>query len=177
MYVVIRFKLSFMTFLLVTTITVVSLLIVISIMDTFLLGELVKRGVAVSRSAANVAGYSIMSGDRLALDNLVAQLKERQYDIRSVSIVTRQGTVAAHSDLTKKGNTFAHATARTPIEKQADGSRVFRVVRDGEVSFEFLTPILFARHEVGSLHLVIDAASLATAQQAAKRKVLLASGV
>ncbi len=176
MYVGIRVKLSFMTFLLVTVITAVSLLIVISIMDTFLLGELVKRGVAVSRSAANAAGYSIMSGDRLALDNLVAQLKERQNDIRSVAIVTREGTVAAHSDLTQNGTTFAHAAARTTIEKQADGSSVFRVARGGEVSFEFLTPILFARHEVGTLHLVIDAASLATAQQAAKRKVLLASG-
>ncbi len=177
MFFGIRFKLSFITFLLVTITTVVSSLIVMSIMDTFLLGELVKRGGAVSRSVANTAGYSIMSGDRLALDNLVAQLKEQQYDISSVAIMTRRGKITAHSDLTKNGTRFAPAAGGTLIEKQADGSRVFRVVRDGQVSFEFLTPIVFARHRVGSLYLVIDAASLATAQHAAKRKVLLASGV
>ncbi len=78
----IRLKLSLLTCLLVTIVIIASSVIVMRIMDSFLLKELVKRGMSLSRAAANAAGYSMLVRDRLSLDNLVAKIKERQEDIR-----------------------------------------------------------------------------------------------
>jgi putative nucleotidyltransferase with HDIG domain len=170
MYLGIRFKLSLLTFLLVTIVIFVSSAIVIGIMDTFLLGELVKRGLSLSRGTANAAGYGMLVRDRLSLDNLVAKIKERQGDIIYVAVIDHRGTVAAHSELPKSGSQFSPEPG-IAINKDDDGSMVSRVTRNGQVSYEFRTPIVFAGKEVGQLYLGIDAATLTMAQVAARRKV------
>jgi putative nucleotidyltransferase with HDIG domain len=172
----IRFKLSLITFLLVSTIIGVSSYIVMGIMDTFLLAELVKRGLSMSRGAADAAGYSILARDRLSLDNLVAKIKERQADIRYAAVVNREGTITAHSDMGKNGTKLLPATG-VVINNDADGSQVSRVDRNGELSYEFRTPIMFANRDIGRFYLAIDGAVLTTAQAAARRKVALADGV
>ena len=57
------------------------------------------------------------------------------------------------------------------INKDSDGSMVTRVTRNGKVSYEFSTPIVFAGKVVGQFYLGIDAAALTSAQAAARRKV------
>ena len=175
-FVGIRFKLSLITFLLVTTVISVSSFIVMGIMDTFLLGELVKRGLSMSRGAANAAGYGILARDRLSLDNLVAKTSERQTDIRYAAVVALDGTITAHSDMERVGSKFLPAAGEV-INKNADGSLVSRVEEKGVVSYEFRTPILFANREIGRFHLAIDSAVLTAAQRAARRKVAVASAV
>jgi putative nucleotidyltransferase with HDIG domain len=169
----IRFKLSLITFLLVSTVIGVSSYIVMGIMDTFLLAELVKRGSSMSRGAADAAGYSILARDRLSLDNLVAKIKERQADIRYAAVVNREGTITAHSDMGKNGTKLLPA-AGVVINNDADGSQVSRVDRNGELSYEFRAPIMFANRDIGRFYLAIDGAVLTTAQAAARRKVAFA---
>jgi putative nucleotidyltransferase with HDIG domain len=169
-YVGIRFKLSLLTCLLVTVVICVSSAIVMGIMDTFLLGELVKRGMSLSRGAANAAGYSMLVRDRLSLDNLAAKIKERQGDILYVAVIDHRGTVVAHSELLKSGNHF-QPEAGTAVNKDSDGSMVSRVNRNGQVCYDFNTPVVFAGKEIGQFCLGIDAIALITAQQAARRKV------
>lgn len=176
MYLGIRFKLSLLTCLLVAVVIIVSSAIVMGIMDTFLLGELVKRGQSLSRGAANTAGYSMLIRDRLSLDNLVAKLKERQADIGYAAVIDHRGTVAAHSELLKSGSRF-QSEAGTVINRDGDGAMVSRVTRSGQASYEFKTPIVFAGKEVGQFYLGIDAVALTTAQIAARRKVALMSVV
>ena len=170
MYLGIRFKLSLLTCLLVTVVIIVSSAIVMGIMDTFLLGELVKRGLSLSRGAANAAGYSMLVRDRLSLDNLVAKIKEGQGDIIYVAVIDHLGTVTAHSELIKSGSRFQPETG-VIINKDSDGSTATRVTRNGHDSYEFSTPIVFADKEIGQFHLGIDAAALASAQVAARHKV------
>lgn len=172
MFMGIRVKLSLLTCLLVTIVIIVSSVIVMRIMDTFLLGELVKRGMSLSRGAANSAGYSMLIRDRLSLDNLAAKIKERQGDIIYVAVVDHLGNIAAHSDLLKSGSHF-QPEAGVTIDKDIDGSLASRVTRKGQVSYEFSTPIVFAGKEVGQFHLGIDAAALTTAQVAARREVAI----
>jgi len=169
-YLGIRFKLSLLTCLLVATVIIVSSAIVMGIMDTFLLGEMVKRGLSLSRGAANAAGYSMLVRDRLSLDNLVAKIKERQEDIIYVAVIDRLGTVAAHSELLKSGGNFK-PEAGIELKKETDGATALRVTRNGQASYEFRTPIVFAGKEIGLFSLGIDAAALTTAQVAARRKV------
>ena len=166
----IRFKLSLLTCLLVTVVIFVSSTIVMGIMDTFLLGELVKRGMSLSRGAANSAGYSMLVRDRLSLDNLVAKIKEHQEDILYVAVIDHLGTVAAHSELLKSGSHFQPVTG-VAVSKYSDGSLVSRVNRNGEVSYDFCTPVVFAGKEIGQFYLGIDTIALITAQEAARRKV------
>jgi len=169
-YLGIRFKLSLLTCLLVTTVIIVSSAIVMEIMDTFLLGETVKRGLSLSRGAAGAAGYSMLVRDRLSLDNLVAKIKERQEDIIYVAVIDRRGMVAAHSELLQSGISFK-PEAGIALKKDADGAMALRVARNGQLSYEFRTPIMFAGKEIGLLSLGIDAAALTSAQVAAHRKV------
>jgi len=169
-YVGIRFKLSLLTCLLVTIVIIVSSVIVMGIMDTFLLGELVKRGLSLSRASANTAGYSMLVRDRLSLDNLVAKIKERQGDILYAAVIDHRGTVAAHSELLKSDSHF-QPQAGTAINRDSDGAMVTRVTRNGQVCYEFSTPIVFAGKEIGQFYLGIDDAALTTAQVAARRKV------
>src|SRR6185369_14619990 len=169
-YLGIRFKLSLLTCLLVTAVIIVSSTIVMKIMDIFLLEELVKRGLSLSRGAANAAGYSMLARDRLSLDNLVAKLKERQKDIIYVAVIDHRGRVAAHSELLKSGSNFKPETG-VAIHKDSDGAVATRVTGNGKVSYEFGTPIVFAGKEIGQFHLGIDAAALTAAQAAARRKV------
>jgi len=169
-YLGIRFKLSLLTCLLVATAIIVSSVLVMGIMDTFLLGEMVKRGLSLSRGAANAAGYSMLVRDRLSLDNLVAKIKERQEDIIHVAVIDHLGTIAAHSELLQSGGTFK-PEAGIELKKETDGATALRVTRNGQVSYEFRTPIVFAGKEIGLFSLGIDAAALTTAQVAARRKV------
>jgi putative nucleotidyltransferase with HDIG domain len=169
-YVGIRIKLSLLTCLLVTVVIFASSAIVMGIMDTFLLGELVKRGMSLSRGAANAAGYSMLVQDRLSLDNLVAKIKERQGDILYVAVVDHRGTVVAHSELLKSGSHF-RPEAGVEVNKDSDGSMVTRVNRNGQVCYDFSTPVVFAGKEIGRFCLGIDAIALVTAQEAARREV------
>jgi putative nucleotidyltransferase with HDIG domain len=171
-YVGIRLKLSLLTCLLVAIVIIGSSGIVMGIMDTFLLGELVKRGQSLSRGVANVAGYSMLVRDRLSLDNLVAKIKERQKDIIYVAVVDHLGTVAAHSELLKSGSRFQPETG-VVVSKESDGSTVLRVTRNRQESYEFSTPIVFAGKEIGAFFLGIDSVALTTAQAAARRKVAI----
>ncbi len=66
-------------------------------MNGFLLDSLIKRGSSIALSAATPAGFSILSNDRLALDNLVAKIKESQADVAYMTILDRKGVVLAHN--------------------------------------------------------------------------------
>lgn len=171
----IRYKLSFITFMLVTAIMAVSSVAVMGIMDRFLLGELVKRGTSLSRGAANTAAFGLLARDRLVVDNLVSKLKERQPDILYVVAVDHNGIITAHSDLKKSGVQFEQQIPDKVISKDPDGTTVFLGNRGGREVYECITPIRFAAKQIGSLHLAIDGATLAHARADARRKVIVAS--
>ncbi|GAB7027515.1 HD domain-containing phosphohydrolase [Geotalea toluenoxydans] len=173
----IRFKLSFVTFLLVTAVIAVSSVAVMGIMDRFLLGELVKRGTSLSRGAANTAAFGLLAHDRLVVDNLVAKLKERQPDVLYVAAVDHDGIITAHSDLRKNGGRYEQKTPARVISRDVDGTMVAVSSRGGRDVYEFSTPIRFATRKIGSLHLAIDGVTLVDARGDARRMVALASGL
>ncbi|ACM20749.1 cyclic diguanylate phosphodiesterase, HAMP domain-containing [Geotalea daltonii FRC-32] len=173
----IRFKLSFVSFLLVTAVIAVSSVAVMGIMDRFLLGELVKRGTSLSRGAANTAAFGLLAHDRLVVDNLVAKLKERQPDVLYVAAVDHDGIITAHSDLRKNGARYEQKAPAKVISRDVDGTMVTLDSRGGRDIYEFSTPIRFAARKIGSLHLTIDGVTLVDARGDARRMVALASGL
>lgn len=169
----IRVKLTILTLILIALITTGSSIVAIQSMDRDLLDSLVKRGHSIALSAAIPAGYSILAGDQLALDNLADKIEESQEDIVYLAILDHNRSVLAHNKLTETGSLFEAAHGE-PLQQGA-GFTMHLVKRDGRTCYEFLVPIQFTGNQVGSIVVGIDTASLQAAKQTARLRTLLIS--
>ena len=169
----IRVKLTALTLAMIALITTGSSMVAIQNMDRELLDSLVKRGTSIALSAAIPAGYSILANDRLALDNLADKIEASQEDIVYLAILDNDSNILAHNNLTETGSRFETATG-APLQ-QGPGFTMYRVDRDGLSSYEFQTPIQFADNQVGSIIVGIDRATLHTAKELARQRILLIS--
>jgi len=170
----IRLKISLVILVLVALITLVSSAIVMRIMDKYTLEALLNKGVSIGRSVATVAGYHMLSGDRLALDNLTSAIADFQDDVLFVTAVDKAGIVRAHSTVGLTGKIFS------PVEgemvRTLDEDTIVRRVRDEVMdSFEFEVPVMFMDRRVGSIHLALDSRPLVFSQQSAKYRITIAA--
>ncbi len=170
----IRLKLSVVTFLLVALTTTASSIIVINIMDHFIQGELIKQGFSLGRSIATASGYSLLSGDSLALDNLTAKLKETRKDMHFVAVVDNTDKIKAHSTIGEAGKLFSVEDGNI-LASEEDGSTVKKFERDGMSYFEFIIPIIFAEKKLGNVYISIDDNALIISQSQARRKIIFVS--
>ncbi len=164
-------KLTVAILLLVLALTIGLSVLITRIMDDFLLEALVRRGTSVSLSAATPAAFSILSDDRLALDNLAAKIAGMQDDIGYLAIIGPQGKVLAHNRLEATGLPFEEVSGTT-VAGVGDYP-VRRVERDGHAWFEFRTPVVFAEKRIGSVYLGIDTQTLETTRLQVRRYILL----
>ncbi|MGK2905381.1 MAG: HD domain-containing phosphohydrolase [Desulfuromonadales bacterium] len=169
----IRLKLTILTLAMIALITTGSSMVAIQGMDRELLDSLVKRGESIALSAAIPAGYSILTGDRLALDNLAAKIVASQEDLVYLAILDNDSNILAHNKLAETGSLFETA-AGAPLEHGPDFT-MHRIDREGLASYEFRAPIQFAENQVGSIIVAIDAATLQAAKDLARRRILLIS--
>lgn len=166
-------KLALWTFVLISLMTLGSSLVMLDVMEETLLAELIRRGQAISQSAATPAGFSILAADRLALDNLAAKIVEVQDDLAYLAIVDSRGTILAHSRLGEAGGAFRPAEG----ERQAQGEfTVTRLPEGRHPAFEFCAPILFSGKRVGDLYLGIDDQVLQASRAEARGKIALVAG-
>ncbi|HXV19629.1 MAG TPA: HD domain-containing phosphohydrolase [Desulfuromonadales bacterium] len=169
----IRCKLALVTLALIALITTGSSLVVTHVLDESLLQSLVQRGRSLAISAATPAGYSILSGDRLALDNLAAKISESQEGVVYLAILDTQDTLLAHSRIGSVGGRFERlAGSEVAIEPDV---AVRKVRRDGLSCFEFSTPIIFAGSRLGEVVVGIDPAAYNAAKRSARGKIILVS--
>ncbi|MBE0596357.1 MAG: HD domain-containing protein, partial [Desulfuromonadales bacterium] len=171
----ISMKLALWTCGLISLLTLGSSLVMLDVMEETLLAELVRRGAAISASIASPAAFSILEGDRLALDNLAAKTIEAQDDLVYLAIVDTRGKILAHSRLEATGGDFLPATGE--LLPQSGGSTVSRL--SGEAAaFEFHTPVLFSGKRIGEIYLGIGDQVLQGSRAEARGKVaLVAAGV
>lgn len=132
--------------------------------------DLLQRGVSVSRVVALSAGYSILSGDRLAMDSLAAETKNSAQDIEYVAIRDMSNSILAHNIIMERGKPFL-----PPLHVQQMGTvmetQVDDVIRWGRGMIEFTTPIFFAGKQVGTVSMAISKSSLVAAQQDIRKSV------
>ena len=83
----IRFKLTLFVLVLIAVTAFSISFVVMRIMDQVLLRSLLQRGSAITQAIATPAGYSLLTNDRLALDNLAAQIKRSQKELVYVAIL------------------------------------------------------------------------------------------
>ncbi len=166
----IKFKVSLITLVLITLITAGSSLVVINIMDRVLLQSLFKRGSSIGLSTATPAGYSILANDRLALDNLAAQIESSQDDILYLAILDVKGEVLAHSRMEATGAPLERAEGL--LIKQGENFSVRQITREGRPRYEFQVPIFFSDNRVGSVIFGIDADTLVASKRSARSQII-----
>lgn len=131
-------------------------------MEDMLVRELLRRGEAISLSAATPAGFSILSGDRLALDNLASKIEQSQEDVAYLAIVDPRRQILAHGTTGTVGSEFR---AETGDLLHRDGERTVHAVRREEgLSFESHTPVEFSGKHIGDIYLGIDGEPLRVAR-------------
>lgn len=136
--------------------------------------DLLKRGVAVSRVVAHSAGYSLLSGDRLAMDSLASETKKSSSDIEFVAIRDAKDIVVAHDRMEARGKEFPVA-ARGTLLAEFSETRAEEVIRDGRDVVEFTTPILFSGKRVGTVSLAFTKESLLSAQRGIRKMIAIAA--
>lgn len=171
--VCIRCKLTILTLALIALITTGSSFVALQIIHQELLDSLVKRGASIALSAAIPAGFSILTEDRLALDNLAAKIEALQEDIVYFAILDNTGHTLAHNKLSETGSLFATATG-SPL-RRGSGFTMHRVKWNNLSCYEFQAPIQFANNHVGSIIVGIDSVTLLNAEQAARQKIFFIS--
>jgi len=166
----IRFKLAVVTLALIALITTGFSVVVTRILDGALLQSLIQRGGSLAIVATTPAGYSILSGDRLALDNLAAKITDAQDDVVYLAILDNEGTVLAHNRLEAAGGRFA----RLPGSEltASDDFSLREVSREGRSAFEFEAPIRFADRQVGTVVVGLDTEAYRAAKSSARIRML-----
>jgi putative nucleotidyltransferase with HDIG domain len=170
----IRLKLIAFLLPLVILLVVSVAAVVTEITEAAIRHDLLRRGVVVSRVVAFSAGFSLLSGDRLAMDSLASETKNSSADIEYVAIRDSKDVVVAHSRIGERGKEYKppdrtnHLTAFT----ETDANEVFR---EGRGLIEFTTPILFAGKRVGTVTLALSKESLISAQRSIRRMITIAA--
>jgi len=169
----IRCKLALLTLALIALITSGFYFVVSHVLDESLLQSLIQRGRSIVVGATSPAGYSILSGDRLALDNLAAKIGESQEDVAFLAIIDSDDNVLAHSRMAAVGERFERL-AGSDVATEPDMT-VRKVRRNSLSCFEFSAPILFAGSRLGEVVVGLDAATFKAVKRKARSRTLLVS--
>ena len=167
----IRFRLTLFVLLLIAFTTFSIAIIVMQVMDRTLLNSMIQRGSAITLAAATPAGYSLLMNDRLALDNLAAQIQSAQAELVYVAILDLEQNIMAHNRLDQVGGAFSLLSGTSLA--QDPNLEVVRGLREGVDCFEFSRPIIFAGQLVGHVVIGINNMELIAATSSAHRNILL----
>lgn len=171
-----RFKIAFFVVILMTCTSFVLSLITVEIMNNYLKNEIIKRGEAIGRSVAASAGYSLLSGDLLGLDNLVFKAKASNNDIEYVAIITPDRQIRAHSNMTPSGKFFTPAPGRL-LFTRSDQTTVREVTGPTGAVFEMTCPIVFMKKSMGSVVLAVNTSVLLAAQREVQTRIFIVFGI
>jgi len=171
----IRFRLALFVLILIAVTTFSVSFIVMQIMNQVLLDSLIQRGSAITQAAATPAGYSLLTNDRLALDNLAAQIKRAQAELVYVAILDLKQNILAHNHLDRVGSNLPLLSG-TLLEHPSDLT-IVRGLREGTECFEFRRPIFFADQYVGDVVIGISTLELVASKASAHRQILLVAAV
>jgi HD-GYP domain-containing protein (c-di-GMP phosphodiesterase class II) len=171
-----RFKIAFVTVILLTSTSLVLYFMTVQIMNNYILNEIIKRGESVGKSIAASAGYSLLSRDLLGLDTLVYKAKASNSDMPYVAIIAPDWKTIVHSDSPMTGETMPAAQGRL-IRKATDGTTVTELPDQSGAIFEISCPIVFMKKTMGSVILGMNRSVLVEAQRKVADRILIVFGI
>lgn len=171
-----RFKIAFFTVILLTGTSFVLCIMTIQIMNDYILNEIIKRGESVGKSIAASAGYSLLSGDLLGLDNLVYKAKSSNSDMPYVAIVDPTMKAIVHSDTPMIGETMLINQGRL-FRRAVDGTIIRELPNRSGTIFEISLPIDFMKKPLGNVILGMNRSVLIEAQRKVTDRILIVFGI
>lgn len=176
LFTTLRFKISF--FIVVLLLITASLFSVITMqtMNRHILDEVIKRAESLCKSMAALAPYSILSGDPLGIDNIVAKVKSANPDVEYMVVTNADMKILAHTDVARRGETFV-PYPRVIFKENQDGTRVYEVQPATEKLLELVSPILFDNKQIGNVIIGINNSVLYHAKAETRRKILAGFGI
>jgi putative nucleotidyltransferase with HDIG domain len=166
----IRLKLSIFMFILLILTTFLFFRSTVRIVNQTLLNEIIKKAESISKSAAAIASYSLLSRDLLGIDHIVFKAKESNNDVEYIAIVDTTMKIIAHSDIKQRGKIFKKP-AGDFLEEKADGTVIREIPLPSGNLFEISTPILYKGKLLGTVFVSLNRSVLLNAQQLAHRRV------
>jgi putative nucleotidyltransferase with HDIG domain len=171
-----RLKIAVLIVILLLVSSSIYSFLTIETMNNYILDEVLKRSESLCKSTAALAPYSMLSNDLLGIDNIVAKVKEANHDIDAVVVVDRSMLILAHTDVSKRGQTFRRT--RGVILKESDNGARIVEARDAQLSFlEISEPVSFNGKELGMVILDVNKSTLLAAQADARAKILIGLGI
>lgn len=171
-----RFKITLCVVFLLTATSFILCVITVQIMNNYILNEIIKRGESVGKSIAVSAGYSLLSGDLLGLDNLVFKATAANTDMAYAAIVNLHMETIVHSDAAMRGKTMPVAKGRL-FKKSADGTTVKELPNPSGSIFEISCPVVFMKKPLGSVVLGMNKSVLLEAQRKVGNRILIIFGI
>lgn len=167
----IRAKTALFVIVLLAAVTAVTYAITLRIIDHHVRDGIADRAESLGRSIASAAGYSLLSLDRLGLDNLVYKIRESNPDIDFIAVVDPQREIIVHSDiritegrLPPPGGPF--------LRTGAGGTSIHGRAARGSAGFEIESPIIHLDRGFGTVVLGINGSGLAAAMAEARKQVI-----
>ena len=171
-----RFKIAFFIIILLLITASLFSLITVQTMNRHILDEVIKRAESLCKSTAALAPYSILAGDMLGIDNIVAKIKNVNSDVDYVAVTNSQMKILAHTDVARRGETFV-PYPRDLFKENQDGTRVYEVQPASGKMLEIVAPILFNNKQMGSVIIGINDSVLYHARAETRRKILAGFGI
>ena len=171
-----RFKFAFLVVILLTSTSFILCILTVQIMNNYILNEIIKRGESVGKSIAASAGYSLLSRDRLGLDNLVFKAKTSNSDMPYVAIVDPDMKTIVHSETPMIGETIPVAQGRLH-RKADDGTTVKELPNPSGTIFEISCPIVFMKKSLGNVIIGMNKSVLVEAQRKVSDRILIVFGI
>ncbi len=161
----------FITVLLLVTAGIFSFLTV-QTMNSRIADEVAKRAEALAKSTAALAPYSMLAGDVLGLDNIVARVKGANPDVDYVAVADTSLKTVAHTRVTERGEKLTLSPGEL-ISQGSDGTMIYQVKNASGLFLEITTPVVYRNIPMGSVVIGINNSLLRAARTETRNRILM----
>ncbi len=170
LFTTLRFKIAlFIIVLLLVTAGIFSFLTV-QTMNSRITDEVTKRAEALCKSTAALAPYSMLSGDVLGMDNIVAKVKGANPDVEYVAVINAGMRVVAHTRVKERGKKVTLSPEEL-ISEGSDGTIIYRANNTSGLFLEIMTPIVYKNIQMGSVIIGINNSMLHAARTETRKRI------
>jgi len=145
-------------------------------MNSRITDEVTKRAEALCKSTAALAPYSMLAGDVLGLDNIVAKVKGANPDVDYVAVTDAAMQAVAHTRVKERDKKLSLSPGEL-ISQGSDGTMIYRVRNTSGLFLEIMTPVVYKNIPMGGVVIGINDSLLRSARTETRRRILMGFAV
>lgn len=141
-------------------------------MNSRIADEVTKRGEALCKSIAALAPYSMLAGDVLGLDNMVAKVKGANPDVDYAAVANADLKIVAHTRVEERGKNLSLSPGEL-IRRNSDGTIIFGAENTSGLFLEIMTPVAYKNIQMGSVVIGINSSMLQAARTETRKRIVM----